>query len=102
MTVAVDIGRSEGGYLRARGEVLGRCADLEDPRTPDNEESHVIRRCQELYAQFTDEEREVFELRLADKTLDETAARLQAQGRCCGTSKVSYVRKRIREKLLTL
>jgi hypothetical protein len=36
---------------------------------------------------------------LADKTLDETAATLQAQGRCCGTSKVSYARKHIREKL---
>jgi DNA-directed RNA polymerase specialized sigma24 family protein len=82
-------------------EVPRRAGDLDppDPGTPDAEESHVIRRCQELYARLTDEEREVFDLWLDGRTLDETAAILQGRGRCCGTSKVSYVRKRIRQKL---
>jgi hypothetical protein len=79
-----------------------RGIDPEDYRAGDKEESHVIRRCQELYTRFTDEEHEVFDLWLAGKTLDETAALLKAKGRRCGTAKVSYVRKRIRAKLETL
>ena len=59
------------------------------------DEEEILRICEQLNAQLTQEEQAVFEDWVQGKTIEESAQHID-----CSESKISYLRKRVRDKML--